>query len=56
MPSYRLESINTLNLTHPIPVAPLIIAFTGRNAGMTQAEIFSGFLLKTACYYIRYHI
>lgn len=44
IPSFsRLESTIALKPTHPIPVAPLIISFAGRCAGMTQAEIFSSF-------------
>jgi hypothetical protein len=37
----RIEAAVALQKTTPIPVAPLIISFAGRCAGMTQAEIFS---------------
>ena len=37
----RIEAAIALRQGKPIPVAPLIISFAGRCAGMTQADIFS---------------
>ena len=39
--SERIESAVALKSGEAIPVAPLIISFAGRCAGMTQADIFS---------------
>lgn len=39
--SERIEAAIALKRGEPIPVAPLIISFAGRCAGMTQADIFS---------------
>jgi hypothetical protein len=39
--SERIEAAITLKRGESIPVAPLIISFAGRCAGMTQADIFS---------------
>ncbi|MBS1245376.1 MAG: hypothetical protein H6R36_31, partial [Chloroflexi bacterium] len=39
----RIEAAISLKPVDQMPVAPLIISFAGRCAGMTQAEIFEGF-------------
>ena len=41
--SERIETAIALKREGSIPVAPLIISFAGRCAGMKQAEIFSSF-------------
>lgn len=39
--SEKIEAAIALRRGESIPVAPLIISFAGRCAGMTQADIFS---------------